>query len=181
MPTFSSFNGGQKSPVILAQCFTIQVCLFAIWKWVRQSHCFSFRIRLSLLKCHTILINCLRRYECGRTFELLSLGCIVIMPEIPGFREQYSHLPVAFVTTDPHLQQQVLRERNERLRQNLQHEWHDDVPLVTSFDGLTVEVLAAIGKALGPLASDVKRTRYYLSPAYWASRFRSHLSDGPQD
>ena len=136
--------------------------------------------------------------ECGRTFELLALGCIVVMPPFPGSEEEYSGLPVAFLPpasrrrkkSDQDLAQRRLgdaaqaRERRERrLRLGERRRSEASAAAAESAAALARSPLEAVTRPwleevvarLGPLARDVAGTRRKLGPGYWADRVREPL------
>mmetsp|Transcript_38142 Transcript_38142/g.85158 ORF Transcript_38142/g.85158 Transcript_38142/m.85158 type:complete len:631 (-) Transcript_38142:178-2070(-) len=96
--------------------------------------------------------------ECYRTFELLALGCIVVMADYPGARTAYEGLPVAFIPTKHTIRSGV----------------SDGV------QGASPGWLAEVEAKLGPLAQDARATRRKLSASHWAKKIREHVPDQPK-
>ncbi len=101
-------------------------------------------------------------YECFRTFELLAVGCIVVMPYYPGVEVMYEGLPVAFL-------------KAERRRANGETFMSTTAPSV--LEQLTPARLSEIEKELAPLARDVDATRRKLSLLHWLKKYRRPLGE----
>ena len=109
--------------------------------------------------------------ECGRMFELLAMGCIVLVPHRPGLEKELAGLPVAFV------RQRDIKIGNRMIGAD------DDVD--GGQERLSLETVTALwlSKAearLGPTANDPDLTRRRLSPGYWAERIKRRVAVAEQ-